>query len=268
MINSIITIVKEQIDNFNLIRRLAKYEVKTANAEKKLGLIWELVNPALQIMIYWFVFGVGLRGNSEVDGVPFIVWLVAGLTPWFFINDAILRGSNSINTRLGMLVKMRFPLSVIPSYVIFSRIYQHFAMIIIVIVLTFATLHKIPLSIIQLPYYLIATIAFVYSVALLLSTLITLVKDVHPLLQSILRMLFYVTPILWSINTFPEKFHGWLMLNPIMYLVEGYRSSLVSNEFFFSSPYYTLYFWGVTLLIFAIGAKIHLKFRNSFSELV
>ena len=268
MLNGVSTIIKEQVGQFTLIRRLARYEVKSSNAEKKLGILWELINPALQVLIYWFVFGVGLRGNSEVNGVPFIIWLIVGLTPWFFINDSILRGSNSINTRLGMLMKMKFPLSVIPSYVVASRLYQHFAMIGITILLTLLSVKTIPISIIQLPYYICATVVFVYSVSLLLSSLITLVKDIHHLLQSLLRMLFYVTPILWTVDSFPSYLHGWLMLNPIMYLIEGYRDSLITGTFFYEDPLYTAYFWSVTVFIFVLGAKLHIKFRNSFSELV
>lgn len=266
--HSLLIVLKEQFDNYELIRRLAQYEIKTTHAERKLGLFWEIINPTLQIMIYWFVFGVGLRGNSDVDGIPFILWLIAGLTPWFFINDSILRGSNSINSRLGMLVKMKFPLSIIPSYVISSRLYQHFAMISIVILLKLLTVGTFEFNIIQLPYYLFSTIVFVYSVSLLLSTLVTLIKDVQPLLQAIMRMLFYVTPILWTTDTFPEKFHGLLKLNPVMYLVEGYRHSLVQSDWIIQSYNYSIYFWSITLLILIIGASLHLKFRNSFSELV
>lgn len=266
--HSLFIVLKEQVENYKLIRRLAQYEVKTTHAERKLGLFWELINPALQIMIYWLVFGIGLRGNSDVDGSPFILWLVAGLTPWFFVNDSILRGSNSVNSRLGMLMKMKFPLSIIPSYVISSRIYQHLAMILIVILLKLITVGTFELNIIQLPYYMFSTIVFVYSVSLLLSTLVTLIKDIQPLLQSIMRMLFYVTPILWTVDTFPSHFEGFLKLNPIMYLIEGYRHSLIYSDWVVQSMNYSIYFWSVTLLLLIVGASLHLKFRNSFSELV
>ncbi|WP_114571685.1 ABC transporter permease [Exiguobacterium flavidum] len=261
-------IVAEQIAHFPLIRRLARYEIKSTHAEQKLGLLWELLNPGLQILIYWFVFGVGLRGNSHVDGTPFIVWMLAGIVVWFFVNDALLRGSNSINSRLAMVTKMRFPMSAIPSYVILSRMYQHLAMIVIVLVVVL--LNGIPLTwkLLQLPYYLFSTYVFVYAVSLFFSTLVTLVKDIQNLLQSVMRMLFYMTPILWTIDTFPDVFHGFLRLNPVYYLVEGYRASLLGGSWLWQEWPTGLYFWSVTLLLFTAGTFLHIKFRKSFTELV
>lgn len=269
MFTNLATIISEQFQNRKLINRLARYEVKSAHAETKLGLIWELLNPTLQIFIYWLVFGVGLRGNDEVNGVPFIFWLMAGLSVWFFINDAILRGGNSINSRLGMLMKMKFPLSIIPAYVIGSRIYQHLAMLLIVLVASYV-FGGMPVqwTLLQLPYYMGAMIFFVFSVSLFMSTLITLIKDVHPLMQSIMRMLFYVTPILWVTDSFPAILRGILMLNPIAYIVNGYRDSILYGTWFFEDMTYTLYFWSFTFILFIIGSTLHLRFRKSFNELV
>lgn len=269
MYKTLLTIISEQFVNRKLILRLARYEVKSSHAEKKLGLVWELINPALQIFIYWFVFGVGLRSNQDVNGVPFIFWLMVGLSAWFFINDAILRGSNSINTRLGMLMKMKFPLSVIPAYVVVSRVYQHLAMLGIVILATLL-FSEVPLQItlLQLPYYFFSMVMFVFSVSLLTSTLITLIKDVYPLMQSVMRMLFYLTPILWTVDSFPEALRGLLLLNPIAYIINGYRDSILYGVWFFENPTYMLYFWSFTAILFILGATLHTKFRQSFNELV
>ena len=263
------SIIREQVENFPLIRRLARYEIKSAHAEQRLGLLWELLNPGLQIFIYWFVFGVGLKGNRNVEGdTPFIVWLLCGIVVWFFINDALLRGSNSINSRLAMVTKMRFPMSAIPSYVILSRMYQHFAMLLIVFVVIILNGIPITWKLLQLPYYMAATYIFVYAFSLCFSTLITLVKDIQLFLQSMMRMLFYLTPILWNIERFPDVLHGVLRLNPVFYLVEGYRASLLGGAWVWQEWPTGLYFWSVTLLLFTAGTFLHIKFRKSFTELV
>src|SRR5699024_8059445 len=80
------------------------------------------------LLIYWFVFGtIRDRAPVEVNGVetPFFTWLLAGFFMWTFCHQSILKGSNSIYTRLRMLSKMNFPMSVIPNYVIFSNFYIH-----------------------------------------------------------------------------------------------------------------------------------------------
>lgn len=268
MIDALRIVMIEQITNLRLIRRLARYEVKSSHAEMKLGMFWEFLNPMIQIMIYWFVFGVGLRGNAEVGGVPFFVWMITGFAAWMFINDAIPRASNSINSRLGALMKLKFPLSVIPSFVIASRLYQHLIIVGVVIVLNLVYGIGSKWVYIQLPYYIFANIVLVYSLGLLLSTLVTLVKDVHPLITSFLRMFFYVTPILWTLDTFPAPIQNFIKLNPFYYLIEGYRNSLTYGIWVTENLSYTIYFWSFTLLILLLGTGLHIKFRKSFSELV
>lgn len=71
--SAMMTVIKEQIANFYLIRRLSLYELKSSNNNNYLGMLWELLNPGIQITIFWFVFGYGIRGGSDVDGVPFFI---------------------------------------------------------------------------------------------------------------------------------------------------------------------------------------------------
>jgi teichoic acid transport system permease protein len=79
----------------------------------------------IQIAIYWFVFGVGIRARSHVDGVLYIEWMLAGIVVWFFVYQGTLQASKSIYTRVGMIAKMSFPMSAIPSFVIMTKFYQH-----------------------------------------------------------------------------------------------------------------------------------------------
>src|SRR5699024_775068 len=123
---SALKVLKEQVDHFYLVRRLSLYDLKSKNRNNYLGIAWEIINPCIQIMIYWFVFGT-LRDRKPVivgnETVPFFAWLLAAFFLWIFCYKSIISGSSSIYTRLRMLSKMRFPMSVIPNYVIFSNFY-------------------------------------------------------------------------------------------------------------------------------------------------
>src|SRR5699024_10906248 len=103
---SVITVLKEQIDNFYLIMRLSLYELKNKNRSNYLGMASEIINPVIQILIYWFVFGT-LRNREpvEVNGieVPFFIWLLAGLFLWIFSFQSMIEGSKSIYTSLKVL---------------------------------------------------------------------------------------------------------------------------------------------------------------------
>ncbi|RSD25217.1 ABC transporter permease [Mesobacillus subterraneus] len=264
---SAITVLQEQIKSFYLIRRLSLYEVKSQNKNNYLGMLWEILNPGIQIAIYWFVFGYVIRGaDRDVNNIPFFPWLLAGLLLWFFVNPAITQGSKSIYSRIRIISKMSFPVSVIPTYVIFSRLYPHLLLLGIGIILLQFLGFPISIYYLQLPYFIFATVALVVSISLLTSTLATIVRDVQMVVQSLMRMLLYLTPILWA-RELPGFLSVVFKLNPFYYVVEGYRASLLYNEWFiFSDWRFTLYFWFVVLLFFTIGSSVHVKFRKHFVD--
>ncbi|MED1203755.1 ABC transporter permease [Heyndrickxia acidicola] len=260
---SLFTVIKEQFTNFYLINRLSLYEMKSDNKDNLLGLFWVILNPMIQIGIYWFVFGYGIRAGKHVGHVPYFAWLIAGIVVWFFINPSIIEGSRSVYSRLRMISRMSFPLSAIPTYVIFAKFYQHLMLLaIIIIILQFYGYH-VSVHYLALPYYMVATILLLFALALITSTLSTIVRDVHQIVQSLMRVLFYITPILW-VQTGMSKWIVILMkANPLYYIIEGYRNCLLGKSWYFVDHwFYTLYFWAVLLVLLWIGSVLHMKFRD------
>ncbi|OCA84653.1 MULTISPECIES: ABC transporter permease [unclassified Bacillus (in: firmicutes)] len=264
---SMFTVIQEQIRSFYLIKRLSVFELKSANNSNYLGIMWEFLNPLIQIGVYWVVFGMGIRGGREIGDVPFIYWMLSGISLWFFANPAIMDGTKSIYTRINFISKMSFPMSAIPSYVIMSKFYQHIVIVIIVsIILQFGGF-PISLYYLQLPYFMIAAIILFFAVTLVTSTLATIVRDVVMIVQAIMRMLIYLTPILWVSNSLPGFLQMIIKFNPLTYLVEGYRAAMLGQSWYFiEHADYTLYFWGVTIVLLMIGSALHLKFRNHFVD--
>lgn len=263
------TIVSEQIKSFYLIRRLSLYELKSSNNNNYLGMLWELLNPGIQIAIYWFVFGYGIRAGEKVDGVPFFQWMLAGIILWFFVLPSITQGSKSIYTRIKMISKMSFPMSVIPTYVIFSKLYPHLLLIVISTVIFQFTGYPISIYFLQLPYFLISTIIFLVAISLVTSTLSTIVRDVQMIVQSIMRIMLYLTPILWATFSLPEWVQSLMKINPLYYLIEGYRAAFLGKGWYaIENLQYTLYFWVVVLIILFIGSMLHIKFRRRFIDFI
>jgi len=262
------TVLKEQINHFYLVRRLSAYEMKSANSGNYLGILWEIINPMIQIAIFWFVFGFGIFNREKVDGHDFLPWLMAGIVVWFFVNPATTQASKSIYSRLAMVSKMSFPMSVIPTYVIVAKLYQHFMLLGVIIVLL-ATTGYLPTGyIIQLPYYILATLILLVSFGLITSTLSTIIRDVNNMVLALMRILFYLTPILWILDAKDHPLIVQIMkLNPLYYIVEGYRASLLGESWYFIENWeYTLYFWLVVIVFFLIGSSLHVKFRDRFVD--
>lgn len=269
---SALKVLKEQIDHFYLIRRLSLYEIKSKNKNNYLGMMWEIINPAIQLLIYWFVFGtIRSRAPIEVNGVeiPFFPWLLAAFFIWLFCYQSIIQGSKSIYSRLRMLSKMNFPMSVIPNFVIFSNFYIHILLLIMSIILfQFMGLY-INVYYVQLIYFIFAAFCLLFSISLITSTISTIIRDFHMFLNSTLRMLLYLSGVLWPItllNDFPTIMRI-MMLNPLYYLIEGYRAAFFGTEWYFITHWqYTLYFWGLVIVLFLIGSRLHVKFRRHFID--
>ena len=266
--NPLINVVREQIEYFYLIIRLSFYELKMKNKANYLGGAWEIINPGIQMLIYWFVFGtLRERAPVVVNGleIPFFIWLISAFFLWIFIYQSLIDGSKSIYSRLRILSKMNFPLSVIPNIVIVSKLYIHFILLGISIVILSLNGFQLSIYSVQIVYILFSAIVFLFAVSLITSTLSTIARDFHMFLNSILRMFLYISGVLWPIailKDFPLVMNI-MKLNPLYYLIEGYRKSFFGSEWFIVTEWkYTLYFWLLTMLLLYIGSKLHVKFRR------
>ena len=270
---SAIIVLKEQIKHFYLIRRLSAFEIKSRNKSNYLGVAWEVINPSIQILIYWFVFGtISKRADVTIiegKNVSYIAWLIVGFILWNFFYQATIQGSKSIYSRLGMLSKMNFPMSIVPNFTIFSQFYVHLGMVAISIILLNALGYFVNIYYLQLIYFIFASLCFTFSIALITSTLSTIIRDIHMFINATLRMFLYLTPVLWPISSFigNKLLIIIIKINPLYYLIEGYRAGFFGTEWYFITNWeYTLYFWAVTIFFFIVGSVLHVKFRRHFID--
>ncbi|MEE6133300.1 ABC transporter permease [Priestia sp. GS2] len=264
---SVKVIIQEQLQNIYMIARLSGYELKKTYAGNLLGSLWIILNPLLQVGIYWIVFGLGVRGGQDVNGTPFFVWLICGLIPWFFMSAAILQGSNSIYARINTVSKMNFPLSVVPTYVIVAQLYTHLILTVVMVIIVVAVQGIHTINIISLIYYIVSAFCFLLTLSFVTSTLSTMVRDIHLLIQTATRMLFYITPILWiPSDNMPELLRDIFAINPFYYLVEGYRISLLEGHWNGILSGYSLVFWLFIIILLFFGSVIHVKFRKQFVD--
>lgn len=269
---SAIKVIKEQIDHFYLVRRLSFYEIKSQNKNNYLGIAWEVINPSIQLFIYWFVFGTILqRAPIEIEGVevPFFPWLLSGFFLWIFFYQATIQGSRSIYTRLRMLSKMNFPMSVIPNFVIFSKFYIHLIMLAATVIYFQFIGYHMTIYYLQFVYFIFASFCLIFSISLITSTLSTIIRDVHMFLNATLRMLLYLSGVLWPITLLSDHplIYKLMQLNPLLYLIEGYRYTYFGIDWYFITHWqYTLYFWALVIVLFLFGSMLHVKFRRHFID--
>jgi teichoic acid transport system permease protein len=264
--NFIWQVMKEQLLNLSLIFRLGAYEMKSQYKNHYLGAFWQIINPLVQIGIYWFVFGLGIRGGSPVGETPFFLWLLVGIVPWLFISPTITQGSNSVHAKINLVSKMKFPVSILPSIRIVVNSFSFLMMLLITIVILLINGIFSGVYFLQLPYYLFCLYFLVYGFSLFLSTLTTIIRDIQQMVKSVMRIMLYMLPILWNVDKLPPLLVKVLQLNPFFYIIEGFRYSLLGGEWFFNDLQYTMYFWSFSIFILLVGSRIHLEFRHKFVD--
>ena len=139
MFKSIRYVLKENFTNLYRIYCISKYELLSDIRDSRLGVFWNFANPAIQIMTYYFVFGL-IMNRKAVGKIPFIQWMLCGMVVWFFISPCITNGANAIYAKRNVITKMKFPVSVLPATVVGKELFNHFCLMAILSCLFY--LHK------------------------------------------------------------------------------------------------------------------------------
>jgi lipopolysaccharide transport system permease protein/teichoic acid transport system permease protein len=259
--------LKAIIKNRSLLLSLTKNDLKQKYLGNFLGVAWALIQPTATIIIFWFVFQVGFK-SKPVDNFPFILWLVAGMFPWFYFAEGLSNGTNSIMANSFLVKKVVFRVSLLPVVSLLSALGIHIFFIFFMFAMFIYYGYMPELYWLQLGYYLFALSILLLGVSWITSSVVVFFKDMGQLVAIIIQFGFWLTPIFWNIKIIPEKYHWLIELNPIVYIIEGYRNSMIYHKWFWEDMSMTLYFWAVTLVIFILGGLTFKKLRPHFSDVL
>jgi len=253
--------------NRQLFIDLVKDDFKKKYLGSYLGVFWAFIQPTITILIFWFVFQVGFK-SKPVNNVPFVLWLISGMIPWFFFSESLSNATYSIIQNSFLVKKVVFRVSVLPLVKVFSALFVHLFFVIFMMFI-FIFYGFLPnLYWLEFFYYLFALIIFVLGLSWITSSLIVFFKDMGEIVSMFLQFGFWMTPIFWSIDIVPEKYQFFLKLNPVYYIVEGYRDTFIYKVWFWEHPYLTLYFWIIALGVFGGGALIFRRLRPHFADVL
>lgn len=263
-------IINVNIKNRSTTVRLAALDIKKEYSGSALGAIWAIAKPLTFIFVYWFAVEIGLRGARNVSGsTPFILWFIPGMFAWFFISDIMLVSGSSLRSHSYLVNKIVFPVATVPIISVLAQFFVHFVLVLGLVLLFWITGFGTQIDYLALVYYLFATFTFGSILAVFLSALTTISRDIGYLLKSISQMLFWLSPVLWPLS----NLHGILLktvkLSPITYLVEGARNAFVYGEGILAgSPRYFIYFWCLMIAFALVTAFIWKKLEKDFADVL
>lgn len=251
----------------DIVWSLAKNDIKSRYLGSALGVAWVFLLPLLNLFIMWFAFEHGLKAGRQ-NGVPFILWLITGMFPWTFFSEAVSSASNSIVEKPFLVKKIVFNVELLPLIKIVAA-FVLFAFLTFVMILVFVINGHYPDQYwAQLPYYTFGLAALVMAISWLTSSVVVFYRDFGQLISVVLQIGFWATPIFWSPNQLPARFQFIIFLNPVNYIVTGFRESLVLKKWFWQMPWQTLYFWSFILIVSLVGLTLFRKLRPHFADVL
>ncbi len=250
-----------------LIFSMAVREVKAQYVGASLGFLWTVIQPAVMITVFWFVFSIGFKARPMND-VPFVIWLTAGLAPWYFFSE-IINGSTGLVVANAHLVKRTiFYPHILPITKVMSSLVNHFVFLAVLFILILFQQQPLLFTFFQVLYYGACLVVLALGTAWMTSALNVFLRDVGHLVGVALQVGFWVTPIFWDIGMMPAKIQFYLKLNPVYYVVQGYRDCFISGMPFWNYPQYTVYFWCIALLNLVVGALVFKRLKPQFSDVL
>jgi lipopolysaccharide transport system permease protein/teichoic acid transport system permease protein len=251
----------------DLIVAMARRELAARYVGSTLGFLWTFIHPMVMIFVFWMVFSVGFK-SQPLQGVPFVVWLAAGMAAWFAFADIVNGSAGVILAHAALIKKTVFPSQILPLVKIVSCLITHGVFLAILLVLMLFQGPAPSLWNLQFLYYLACLVTLALGIGWGVSALNVFSRDVAQMVAVVLQVGFWATPVFWDIGIMPPEVQFAIKLNPMFYIVQGYRESFLTPLVFWRHPLQTAYFWCLTTVIFILGASVFKRLKQEFPDVI
>ena len=255
-----------------LIWKLARNDFKARFAGSYLGALWAMVQPVITVLMYYIVFDKIFKSRAQaVAGgieIPYVLFLTLGLVPWFYFSEGLSNGTNALLQYNYLVKKVVFNIDVLPVIKVISASFIHVFFLFVLLIIAAIYGYFPSLITLQLVYYSLCMFVLLVALSYFTSSVVVFFRDLSQIIQIFLQIGMWATPILWNIDSLPKTWQLIMKLNPVAYVVLGYRATVCEKRLIISDWKYTIYFWVVTLIIFFIGRKIFNKLKEHFADVL
>lgn len=238
VLSTLATILKDNWEWRKQIGRLALFDLVKKSRGAVLGWAWFFIKPAMYIFCFWFALEIGLRaGNSDAGAPPYILWLCAGLIPWFFMQDMLGPGLDVLHRYSYLVNKIKFPLSGISTIFSGATLIVELMLMVALFVIYFACGMPLDVYLLQVPILLVLMFLFWNTVSILFSQLSAMSKDVKNLMSAMSTPFFWLSGVLFDVK---DIHIGWVQtmldFNPITFFVTAFRGAFYDKTWFWNDP--------------------------------
>ena len=260
-------IFRELARNHRVLLSLILNDLRTRYLTNYLGILWVFIQPVATTLILYFVFQFGFKAPAHTS-FPFVLWLVCGLVPWFFIVESLNSGCASVKEYSFLVKKIVFEVSLLPLVKLGSALVVHMFFISILVVLLLVYGYKPTVYWFQIVYYVCCLFALLLAFAWVTSSMVVFFPDLAQLVSMAAQFGFWLTPVFWDIDAMGSPLSEYLRLSPFAYVVEGFRDTFIREIWFWDRLKQTMFFWGIVIVLMFAGRRIFKKLRPHFADVL
>ncbi len=270
MFHSLVELTRIWSRHRHLLLMLANRQFLVRYRGSFLGIFWTLLNPLLLLLVYGFVFTYLFpprfnMGSQET--IPFAIILFAGIMVHQYMADCLVRAPGSILEQTSFVKKIVFPLELlVPSYVL-SNLTVFMIQWILLLGATIATSHQIHIaSVAWLPFVFIPFTFMIIGLSWILAAIGVYIRDISHMMNLVMMVLLFISPVFYPIDVFPEPFKHLLYLNPQTFPIEQLRNLMI----FGATPNWSgmIIYACASLTIFCIGFLFFRIMKKGFADVI
>jgi lipopolysaccharide transport system permease protein len=244
-----------------LLLSLVQRELKARYRGSVLGFFWTFLNPTLYMLVYALLFGVFMK--SPVPSYPFFMFV--GLLPWIWFSTSVGVGASAISDRRDLMTKVRFPAQVLPATVVTTNLINFVLSLPLMVALGLFFGHMPTWHVVAFPLVVATQLCFTLALVYTISALNVTFRDLQHIVQNLLTLWFFLTPILYRVETIPEAYRSVAVLaNPMAIFTTAYQAIFYEHRLPEFVPLATLLAVSVGLL--RASAQLFESRRDEFAE--
>jgi len=232
------------------------------------GWLWGVLHPLVLLFSYYFVFQICLRTPMPKNGVTqsYALLVFCGFLPWLLFSETVLRSANSLLDHANLITKTVFPSEIVPVAIFLSSLLNHLMALALGVAAVGIVVRHLSPMMVFLPVYMLLAGLLAIGIGWIVASLQVYLRDTTQVLQVVMTLWFWVTPILITEQQIPERYRFLVALNPLAYLVTAYRDRMLSPDWPSMRELTILAAWSIAA--FLAGGLFFRHLKRGFADVL
>jgi ABC-type polysaccharide/polyol phosphate export permease len=251
-----------------LVAQLVRRDFEQRYVGSAAGWLWGIVHPLVQLGVWWFVFQVCLKMTLPADAPTqnYAMYVMAGYLPWMLFQETVTRSASSLVDHANLITRTVFPSEVVAVSIFLSSLLHHLIGVVLVMAVALIGYGVWSPQVLMLPVYMFFVGLLGVGIGWIASSLHVYLRDTGQVLSVVMSVWMWMTPIMISADKVPENFRFLIVWNPMSFVVEAYRSRLLTRAWPDPSQFLEIAGWSIA--VFLAGGLFFRHLKRGFADVL